>query len=242
MFQREKLNKSLSSQKQVKLYKSIKKDSKLKVCVAGENSPSYKIMKLVSNSDASCFKLNECDPIQRIEDNFTGCNNFRQEEHKEIKEEAELSSSSHEKEKQAFKLHRRQLQSSRLVGQPMSDLSNPFVEIKSGTDSKKSGCTPDFKAKIKGNVFNFNTFKSQRRKDSVDYNEPSRYLYEFFTDKKFIKFRSKFISYANEIKHKVLPNFRSLKKDSLSKKYLYLEILNTLIIVRSKENDTLPEL
>ena len=50
-------------------------------------------------------------------------------------------------------------------------------------DQNKSSGTPDFKHKIRSNVFSFQRIMFWKRKDSVDYNEPSRYLYEFFTHK-----------------------------------------------------------
>lgn len=42
-------------------------------------------------------------------------------------------------------------------------------------------------------MFNFNNVRQYHRNDSVDYNDPSRYLYEFFTHKNYMKFREKFL-------------------------------------------------
>jgi hypothetical protein len=115
-------------------------------------------------------------------------------EQEEIKEEAEFSSSRRDSEAPpAIPQWQRQLQSSKALGGVLSELVNPFAFLESNSASKKSSGTPNFKRKRKSNVFCFSLIKDARRKDSVDYNEPSRYLYEFFTHKKFRKFRDRYL-------------------------------------------------
>jgi hypothetical protein len=242
LFQREKhkSNKSLSLKSRRSLFRILKKDSKLKICVPEENTPSYRIHRLVSGSEMSSFKIPNAKMIPINMENFTKCQNFIGGNHEEIKEEVEISSSNNEEEFKRPRDYKRTIQSSKLVTPGLSGHTNPFVHANSNSASKKSGCTPDFKAKSKSNVFSFNRFKTHRRKDSVDYNEPSRYLYEFFSHKKFVKFRTKYISFSQKIGLQKKPNICSMKRNGFNKKHLFIEILNTLVLIRSSPHPSLP--
>lgn len=242
LFQREKhkANKSLSLKSRRSLFRNIKKDSKLKIWVPEENTPSYRIHRLVSGSEMSSFKITNVKVAPFNEECFTKCQNFIVGNHEEIKEEVEISSSNHENEFNRPREQKRALQSSKIVTPGLSEHPNPFVHASSNSASKKSGCTPDFKAKSRSNVFSFNRFKTQRRKDSVDYNEPSRYLYEFFSHKKFSKFRTSYISFSHEYGLKHWANIWSMKRNGFNKKHLLIEILNTLVLIRSNPHPNLP--
>ena len=99
--------------------------------------------------------------------------------HEEIKEEFEHSwYSDEEKLKSSIKLKRNVWSHRNTL---MINHLNPFIALDSNSGSnKKSVGTPEFKNKTKSSVFSFRRLRYWLRKDSVDYSEPSRYLYEFF--------------------------------------------------------------
>lgn len=79
---------------------------------------------------------------------------------------------------------------------------NPFhVRQRNKSISNKSGSTPEFDDKTNRQVFSFQKMRKNRRNIvSVDYNEPSRYLFEFYSHKRFDSFKHKYLKYVQNIK------------------------------------------
>ena len=142
--------------------------------------------------------------------------------HEEIKEEVEKSSFSNEEQeiksaillKRNFLTHRNTLL--------INDL-NPFLAIENNSGSnRKSVWTPEFKNKTKSNIFSFKKIRYWQRKDSVDYNEPSRYLYEFFTHRRYQKFREEYLKYSNDSYSLKSPESWTEVKKSINKQKINL--------------------
>ena len=104
-----------------------------------EITPSYRIHRLVSNSEMSSFKVSNPKMVPISEENFTKCQNFIVGDHEEIKEEVEVSSSNNDEELKRPRELKRMLQSSKIVTPGLSEHANPFVHASSNSASKKSG-------------------------------------------------------------------------------------------------------
>lgn len=224
-------------------HNGVQRQTSLKIQLPSYNTPSNKHMRLISGSKLSADKLNQSLKVGE-EENFSNQVRLAKFEHEEIKEEAECSSSKRECASNPRPVHwHRNLQSSKLLPGSVSELVNPFVYASSQSESKKSsGGTPGFQYKTKSNVFSFKKFRQCRRKDSVDYNEPSRYLYEFFTHKKFSKFRDTYVKYMRDqgIDRNEEDKVKAKKVYDNQRKHLFMEIKNTLILIKSRPHNTLP--
>lgn len=79
---------------------------------------------------------------------------------------------------------------------------NPFhVPQRNKSSSKKSGSTPEFDDRTNRQVFSFQKMRKNRRNIvSVDYNDPSRYLFEFYSHKRFEGFKNKCLKYTQSNK------------------------------------------
>jgi hypothetical protein len=132
----------------------------------------------------------------------------------------------------------------KVIPSSTNDLKNPFIMNEPSPCSSINKETPQFIRRPHSNVFSFKKFIRRKRKDTVDYNEPSRYLYEFFAHKKFPKFKKAYEKFANDTKMKSqakLPQ-KSIKVFNQDKMNVFIEILNTLILLKPVKDDSLLEL
>lgn len=118
---------------------------------------------------------------------------------------------------------------------------NPFGELQSQSNSKKSSGTPNFR-KAYTKKLDFSDKMLWYKLEPIDYVNPSRYLYEFFTSKNYSKFHEKFIKFKSE---------GSINKDSeiskpfswfaWTRKYLFIEPEGTILLITRKKHKKLLE-
>mmetsp|Transcript_22308 Transcript_22308/g.25621 ORF Transcript_22308/g.25621 Transcript_22308/m.25621 type:complete len:230 (-) Transcript_22308:329-1018(-) len=115
----------------------------------------------------------------------------------------------------------------------------------------KSIDTPSFYRSMSGHE-SIITNKYFRQAKQIDYDVPERYLFEFYTSKRYFKFRKDFMKYSKHpknkksdvIKHSKIDSLQDLKinKSNSAEKTLFLEIEGTIVLLTKKQVPELPVL
>lgn len=120
----------------------------------------------------------------------------------------------------------------------MSGEMNPFMQ---NSISSKENCTPGFMSKGGSNVFGFQS--DDRLKESIEagFDTPDRYLYEFYHRPQYEEFKKEYLKYLKKYTHQEdLVRYIKIGAQATERNMLFLEILDTFVMISKTELTTLP--